>query len=192
RDEASPALRAIRRELRSLRAEIERQLARLFQKTGASGVLADEYVTVRNGRFVVPVRAAAAAELPGIVQDRSASGETLFVEPLFAVERNNRLLIAAREEAQEEARVLAELTGEIGVQADALDEAFATLIELDTLGARASFARAHHAVCPEIGGGAIVLRNARHPLLALTGRPVVPVEILLEPMTRLLVVTGPN
>jgi len=192
RDDASPELRAIRHELRQLRAEIERRLARLFHRAGAASVIADEYVTVRNGRFVVPVRAAAAAEMPGIVQDRSASGETLFVEPLFAVERNNRLLIAAREEAQEEARVLTELTGLIGLQADALEEAFATLIELDTLGARAAFARRHAAVCAEVGGGAIALRGVRHPLLALTGRPVVAIDIVLEPDTRLLILTGPN
>ncbi|HYC23099.1 MAG TPA: Smr/MutS family protein [Candidatus Bathyarchaeia archaeon] len=192
RDDASPELRAIRRELRQLRAEIERRLARLFHRAGAASVIADEYVTVRNGRFVIPVRAAAAAEMPGIVQDRSASGETLFVEPLFAVERNNRLLIAAREEAQEEARVLTELTGLIGLQADALEEAFATLIELDTLGARAAFGRRHAAVCAEVGGGTIALHGVRHPLLALTGRPVVPIDIVLEPDTRLLIVTGPN
>ena len=92
------------------------------------------------------------------MQDRSSSGETLFVEPLFAVESNNRLLIAAREEAEEEARVLTEITQAVGSLADALEEAFGALVDLDTLAARAHFARRHDAVCPEIGetGGAII------------------------------------
>src|SRR5262249_44403803 len=115
-----------------------------------------------------------------------------FVEPLFAVESNNRLLIAAREEAQEEARILAELTAEIGQQSEALAEAFAALVELDTLGARAAFARRHGAVCPALGGEAVVLHAARHPLLVLTGRAVTPIDVVLEPDTRLLAVTGPN
>jgi DNA mismatch repair protein MutS2 len=192
RDDASPALRSIRRELRVLRAEIEARLARLFRQSTTAKLVADEYVTVRNGRFVVPLKAASASELPGIVQDRSASGETLFVEPLFAVESNNRLLIAAREEAQEEARILGELTAAVGASADALEEAFRALVALDTLGARARFARVRGAVCPEIGGEEVRLRNARHPLLVQTGRAVVPIDIELDAATRLLLITGPN
>ncbi len=140
RDGASPALRTLRRELRELRAEIERRLGRLAQQS-ASTALADTYVTVRNGRYVVPVRAQAASRLAGIVQDRSASGETLFVEPLFAVEHNNRLLIAEREEAQEVARILAEITSAVGASRDALEESFAALTRLDCLAARVAFAR---------------------------------------------------
>ncbi len=192
RDDASPTLRALRRELRGLRAEIEARLARLFRQPGTSGAIAEQYVTLRNGRFVVPVRAPQASVLPGIVQDRSASGETLFLEPLFAVEPNNRLLIAAREEAQEEARILTEITAELGRNAEALEEAFAALVDLDTLGARVAFARRHGGVCPEIGGTEVRLRDARHPLLVLTGREVTPVDVELDDETRLLVITGPN
>ncbi len=194
RDDASPTLRAVRRELRRLRSEIEARLGRLFRPSASERLFADHYVTVRNGRFVVPVRAATQSELPGIVQDRSSSGETLFVEPLFAVEGNNRLLIAAREEAEEEARILTEVTQSIGEHSDALDEAFDALVDLDTVSARARFAAKHGAVCPRIDepGSAISLRRARHPLLVLTGRPVTPIEIELEPETRLLVLTGPN
>jgi DNA mismatch repair protein MutS2 len=192
RDDASPALRSIRRELRILRAEIEARLARLFRQSATAKLVADEYVTVRNGRFVVPLKAASASELPGIVQDRSASGETLFVEPLFAVESNNRLLIAAREEAQEEARILGQLTAVLGASAEALEEAFGALVTLDTLGARVLFARARAAVCPEIGGDEVLLRNVRHPLLVRTGRAVTPIDIELDAATRLLLISGPN
>ena len=192
RDDASPTLRSIRRELRVLRAEIEARLARLFRQSTTAKLVADEYVTVRNGRFVVPLKAASASELPGIVQDRSASGETLFVEPLFAVEANNRLLIAAREEAQEEARILGQLTAALGASAEALEEAFGALVALDTLGARVLFARARAAMCPEIGGEEVLLRNARHPLLVRTGRAVTPIDIELDAATRLLLISGPN
>ncbi|MBM4265121.1 MAG: endonuclease MutS2 [Deltaproteobacteria bacterium] len=197
REDASPALRAVRRELRGLRSEIEARLTRLFRGSSGERLFAEPYVTLRNGRFVVPVRAQASAELPGIVQDRSSSGETLFVEPLFAVEPNNRLLIAAREEAEEEARILADLTGLVGENADALGEAFEALVDLDTLAARATFARRHGAICPRIddagdASAAIRLRKARHPLLVLTGRPVTPIDVELEAGLRLLVITGPN
>ena len=191
RDGASPALRTLRRELRELRAEIERRLGRLAQQS-ASTALADTYVTVRNGRYVVPVRAQAASRLAGIVQDRSASGETLFVEPLFAVEHNNRLLIAEREEAQEVARILAEITSAVGASRDALEESFAALTRLDCLAARVAFARRHRAVCPRLDEGVIRLGSSRHPLLELTGRAVTPIDVVLDADTHLLVVSGPN
>lgn len=191
RDDASPALRSLRRELRELRADIERRLGRLAQQS-ASQALADTYVTVRNGRYVVPVRAQSASRLAGIVQDRSASGETLFVEPLFAVEHNNRLLIAAREEAQEVARILAEITTVVGASRDALGESFAALTELDSLAARVAFARRHRAVCPRLDEGVVRLGSARHPLLELTGRPVTPIDVVLDAETCLLVISGPN
>lgn len=191
RDDASPTLRALRRELRELRADIERRLGRLAQQA-TSVALADTYVTVRNGRYVVPVRAQSASRLAGIVQDRSTSGETLFVEPLFAVEHNNRLLIAAREEAQEVARILAETTAVVGANRDALAESFAALTELDCLAARVSFGRRHRAVCPRLDEGIVRLGSARHPLLELTGRPVTAIDVVLDAETQLLVIGGPN
>lgn len=194
RDDASPALRAVRRELRELRGEIENRLGRLFRQSSADRLFAEQYVTLRNGRFVVPVRSQTQSELPGIVQDRSSSGETLFVEPLFAVEPNNRLLIAAREEAEEESRILMEITRMVGDLADALEEAFGALVDLDTVAARARFAAKHGAVCPEVGepGSAVSLKQARHPLLVLTGRTVTPIDLDLAPNQKLLVLTGPN
>jgi len=188
RDDASPTLRALRRELRELRSEIERRLSRLVRQSAG----ADDYVTVRNGRFVIPVRAQAAKELGGIVQDRSASGETLFVEPLLAVEPNNRLLIAAREESEEVARILGELTAAVGASRGQLVEGFAALSELDTLAARVAFARRHGAHCPAVDEGRIRLGSARHPLLELTGRTVTAVDVVLDAETQLLVISGPN
>jgi DNA mismatch repair protein MutS2 len=88
-DAASPALARVRATIRRLRDSIQRKLEELVARRGLVDVIADDYVTLRNNRFVVPVRAAAVAQLPGVVQDRSVSGETFFVEPLFAVEMNN-------------------------------------------------------------------------------------------------------
>lgn len=192
RDDASPELRAIRARLRNLRRGIEARLSRLFRRDDASHTFADTYVTVRNGRFVVPLRAGASGAVPGIVQDRSTSGETIFLEPLTAVDDNNDLLLATREELAEEARILAQLSALVGRHADALDGDVLALADLDCLFARVAFARRHDAVSPALSDGEIRLRGARHPLLVLTNREAIPIEIELAAETKLLVVTGPN
>ncbi len=191
RDDASPRLRGLRRRLRELRVRLMERLERMV-RGGGTHVFADRFVTQRNGRCVVPVRSGALGEVGGIVQDRSASGETLFVEPLAAVEANNGITLALREETEEQHRILAELTAAVGAAADALGLAFETLIDLDTLAARARFARRHRAVCPTIEGDEIHLTRARHVLLEIAGREAVPIDIELASMCRLLVLSGPN
>ena len=192
RDEASPELRSIRKRLRTLRSGLESRLGKLLQKSSHEGTFADQFVTVRNGRFVVPVRAGSAGSLPGIVQDRSSSGETLFVEPLSSVEDNNQLLLAVREELEEEARVLAAITAEVGANADALRANIETLVDLDGLFARVAFARTYDGICPRISDREVLLPQARHPLLVMTDRQVTPIDIELDDTTDLLVITGPN
>ncbi len=191
RDDASPRLRSLRQGLRQMRTRLQQRLERMV-RDGAAHVFADRFVTQRNGRFVVPVRSGSAADVGGIVQDRSSSGETFFVEPLAAVEANNGITLAQREEAEEETRILAALTALVGADAELLLKALESLIDLDTLGARAAFARRHHAICPAIGGDEIHLPKARHVLLELTGRKAVPIEIELGAAKRLLVLSGPN
>src|SRR5438874_1514177 len=110
RDDASPTLAAARAVTRELRGEMEARLLGMVRDPDMGSVIGEQYVTVRNGRFVVPIRTAAAGGFAGVVQDRSASGETVFMEPLFAVELNNRLLLAAKDEEAEERRVRSELT----------------------------------------------------------------------------------
>jgi DNA mismatch repair protein MutS2 len=192
RDEASPELRAIRKRLRALRSGLEARLGKLLQKSSHETTFADQFVTVRNGRFVLPVRAGQASSLPGIVQDRSSSGETLFVEPLSSVEDNNQLLLALREELEEEVRILAAITVEIGDHSETLRTNLETLVDLDGLFARVAFGRAHDGICPTISDREILLPGARHPLLVMTDRAVTPVDIELDPDTDLLVITGPN
>src|SRR5581483_3538898 len=148
--------------------------------------IAEHYVTLRNGRFVVPVRAGAAGAIPGVVQDRSGSDETLFVEPLFAVDLNNRLLLAAKVEEAEERRVRVELAALVRAATPALAG-----IE-ETLGAAAAFAAEHGCTRPSLGGAEIALPAARHPLLLAAGRPVVPVDLHVPADRAGLALTGPN
>ncbi len=192
REDASPALAAARRATRELRTRLEAQLLTVVRDPANSGVIGEEYVTVRNGRYVVPIRTAAAWTFEGVVQDRSQSDETVFVEPLFAVELNNRLLLASKTEETEERRVRAELTSEIRAATPALAALEDALARADALGAAAAFARQHGCTRPALGGDEVRLLGASHPLLLLSGRPVVPVDIRVRPGQRGLAVTGPN
>ncbi len=190
RDGASPRLAELRRALRDLRQEIEERLTRMTNASGADG-FADRYVTVRNNRFVVPVKAGAAGRVAGVVQDRSVSGETLFIEPLFAIELNNRLLLLAKEEEIEELRLLLLLTAQVGSAHDELAAALAALAEIDRLAAGAAFARRFRCIRPALAD-AFDLRRARHPELLLTRTDVTPVDIRIGEAKRALVISGPN
>jgi DNA mismatch repair protein MutS2 len=191
RDEASPALAEIRASARGLRADLEARLGRLLDEAG-SDVVADEYVTLRRDRFVVPLRAGVAHRVPGVIQDRSASGETIFVEPLFAVEANNRLVLLRKAEESEERRICAALTAELARHQATLSVTFGTLVECDVLAARAALARRMDARIPLVGAEEIRLRRARHPLLVLADRRAVPIDLLLGAERRGLVISGPN
>lgn len=191
-DQASPELAAMRASIRRLRDTLSRRLNDVLARRGMADVVADQYVTLRNDRFVIPVKASAGRRVDGVVQDRSVSGETLFVEPLFAVELNNQLLNAVRDEQAIVHRILGELTGLVRSQANALTAAIDQLAAVDCAAARAAFAAEYDCVRPSFSDGEIQLRAARHPVLAFTGRPVTPIDILLPAERSVLVVTGPN
>ncbi|MCC6763271.1 MAG: Smr/MutS family protein [Deltaproteobacteria bacterium] len=192
RDDASPRLGELRAATRDLRQDLEERLGRLVAKGGEASGIADRYVTIRNNRFVVPIRASTAARTPGVVQDRSASGETLFVEPMFAIDLNNRLLLLRKEEEQEEQRLLLLLTAQVGAVRDEIGRAAAALADVDALHAGVLLARRLRATSPAFGDGTIDLRRARHPELVVGGQAVVPIDIRLERGKRALVVSGPN
>jgi DNA mismatch repair protein MutS2 len=192
RDDASPALAAARAVVRELRTEMEARLLRMVRDPDLDAVIAEPYVTVRNGRFVVPIRTAAAAGVGGVVQDRSISGETVFVEPLFAVELNNRLLLAAKDEEAEERRVRTELTALVRAHAERIATIERALAGVDALAASAAFAARHACTRPILGAPDLFLPAGRHPLLLDAGRTVVPIELRV-PAERLgLAITGPN
>src|SRR5262245_10072857 len=197
-DEASPRLGQLRRDIRTRRRRIVADLEHLFQSPDADRTFADRFVTVRHDRYVLPVRAEARGRMPGIVHDRSQSGQTLFVEPADLVEANNDLVQLAREEEQERARILVELTAAVQARMDDLQGLVDVLGALDWIFARAAAADRMEAVAPIIDrDGCLELRRARHPLLLAQSwrdrsRDVVPIDLELGPARPLLVVTGPN
>jgi DNA mismatch repair protein MutS2 len=198
RDDASPRLRHLRRELRERRKRLVADLERLFQTPDADRIFAERFVTVRHGRYVVPVRAEARARIRGIVHDRSQSGQTLFVEPADAVDANNDLMQATREEEAEIARILAALTDAVRERADDVERLVETIAEIDWIFARGHLADRMGATRPVLGaGGDVTLRAARHPLLLAQSwrdpsRDVVPVDVEITRDRPLLVITGPN
>jgi DNA mismatch repair protein MutS2 len=194
RDDASPALRRIRRELRGAEGELIRLLERVLRSLDPSHQAPDLSVTVRNGRYVIPVRREGRVAVGGIVHDASGSGATVFVEPPAAVEFGNRIRELEIEEADEIERILAECTDAVRPLAGPLATAWDTLVWLDTLYARAGFSarfRCGHAtlVAPHEG---CVVRDGRHPLLVAQGIPVVPLDLTLEPAEHTLLISGPN
>jgi DNA mismatch repair protein MutS2 len=196
-DRASARLGQVRREIREGRRRVVADLERLIQSEGER-VFAERFVTLRHGRYVVPVRAESRGRVRGIVHDRSQSGQTLFVEPEATVESNNDLVQLVREEEQESARILAELTARVRLHADDIATLMEAVGDLDWAFARASLAERMQATRPVVEAeGDVCVRAARHPLLLAQSwrdpsRPVMPVDIELTRARPLLIVTGPN
>ncbi|MCL6635284.1 MAG: endonuclease MutS2 [Peptococcaceae bacterium] len=189
-DRASDTLARIRRQIGRAQSEIKDHLESLIRSPHYQKYLQDPLVTIREGRYVVPVKVEHRAQVPGIVHDQSASGATLFIEPMPVVEKNNELrrLIAA--EKQEVALVLAGLSAAVAEHAGALRSTMEALGELDFILARARYSLQLDAVAPVLEGGArLDLKKARHPLLQ---GEVVPVSLTLGHDFDTLVITGPN
>ena len=197
-DQASRRLAQTRREILERRQKIVRDLERLWDAKDADRVFAERYVTVRHGRYVVPVRAESRARVRGIVHDRSQSGQTLFVEPEGAVEANNDLVQLQRDEEAEVARVLAELTDALRARLDEVTTLVDVIGAVDWVLARAEAAARMDAIEPEVTEARLVdVTAARHPLLLAQAwrdpaRPVVPVDLRLGDDRPLLLITGPN
>jgi DNA mismatch repair protein MutS2 len=194
RDEASPLLRRVRRELRGSQGELVKLLERIAAKLESHHQVPDMSVTVRNGRFVIPIRREARSVIGGIVHDTSATGGTLFVEPPAAVEAGNRIRELEVDEIREIDRILAELTDALRPARDAIEATLDALVELDALYARARFAIDFECGTIALGRAAdgFAVVNGRHPLLLAQGIPVVPFDLTLEPTERTLLISGPN
>jgi len=191
-DDASPELKRLRTRLRDERAELEARLMRALNAPGMGPFVSDYIVTIRNRRFVLPMKLNYAERFEGIVQDRSVSGETLFVEPMWAVELNNRLMMLEREAEAEETRILARLTAMVGGYAPELQLTFDAMVALDALNARAIFAERFGCVEPQLLDEGIDLIGARHPLLMTSGREVIPIDVKIGAGQRGIVISGPN
>src|SRR5437660_4404617 len=187
-DTASTRLRRLRGEVRAATQRLQQRLRTLVGEFGH--VLQEPIVTTRADRYVVPVKADFRGRVRGIVHDQSASGATLFIEPLVVVELNNALREVQAQEQEEIERILREVSTEIGVEAEAIGRAIEALGEFDLQLAKARYARLQRAIEPSMNrDGRILLRRARHPLL--TGR-VVPIDVELGTEWFMIVVTGPN
>ncbi len=188
-DAASPALGGLRRAVRIAYERLRTRLESIVHGE-LGGALQEPIITLRNGRYVVPVKAEARGRVKGIVHDQSGSGQTLFIEPLVVVELGNAWREAQLAARAEEERILDELSALVGGQSDALDETLAALATFDFWLARARLAGEMDAVRPAtIGRDEVELLSARHP--GLTGK-VVPIDIRLGTDFRALVITGPN
>ncbi|HJP72322.1 MAG TPA: endonuclease MutS2 [Candidatus Limnocylindria bacterium] len=190
-DSASAELGAIRKRLRTAQDRVRERLNAMLRSTQMTGIIGEAIVTVRAGRYVIPIRAEAKGRVKGIVHDQSASGATLFIEPLTVVELNNAWTEATLAEAREEERILDELSREIEGRADALRDSLAALARADVWMARARLGAAMDGVRPTVADDAAELLSARHPLL---GADAVPIDLRLGDRFgyRALVVTGPN
>jgi DNA mismatch repair protein MutS2 len=194
-DDASPALRRIRGSIGQTRDSIQRTLKQILRSRNADA--GEDYVTLRNDRFVIPVRAENRRSVPGIVHGTSGTGQTVFLEPFETVETNNQLVQLAEEEAAEIVRILRELTERLQILRGPLIAAAETIAELDSVFARARFARDFDAAMPEFTAQSeLRLEAARHPVLEdklrRENRAIVPMSLALGGDERVLVISGPN
>ena len=191
RDDASPELRRVTREMLSAQNRVKERLSAILHDAAYQKCFQDAIVTVRAERYVIPVKQEYRAQFPGVIHDRSASGATLFVEPLATVELNNtvRQMELARE--QEIRRILQQLSQEIARAADILSENCTILADIDLIFARAGLSRDMEAYAPTFNrAGYVRLQRARHPLLPKDR--VVPIDIELGRDFSVLLITGPN
>ena len=198
-DDASPELRRIRATMGQTRATIQKSLERILRTRG--GDAGEDYVTLRNDRFVIPVRAAERRQVQGVVHAASATGQTVFVEPFETIEFNNKMVQLSEDEAAEIARILDEITQRLRTNLGPLRFAVETIAELDSVFARARFAREFDCTLPAFSDDASLdLKDARHPVLAdalrAHGRAVVPMTLALGGLETgpetVLVISGPN
>ena len=194
-DDASPALRRIRASISETRASIQKTLKQILRARNADA--GEDYVTLRNDRFVIPVRAEHRRAVPGVMHGASATGQTVFLEPFETVETNNQLVQLAEDEAAEIVRILSQLTERLGLVREPLVAAVDTIEAFDSLFARARFAQDFDAALPEFTeAGELRLESARHPVLEdklrRENRAIVPMTLALGRQERLLVISGPN
>jgi len=196
-DRASPDLARIRRQMHAVQERIRERLEKMVQGADLKPFLTGDYVTLRNGRYVIPVQAVQGGQVPGIIHDRSDSGATVFVEPQQIVALGNELRSLAADEQREVQRILRALTARVRGHLDLLRATVAALVELDLVRAAALYARERRMTRPEVAdSGTLVLVKARHPILeealAERGGAVVPLDFELGGAVRSVAITGAN
>ncbi len=210
-DRASSELARVRREIEKQKRTIQESLRAYLRRLSEGGAVQEELVTIRGERFVIPVKMEQRRRVQGVAHGASSSGQTVFIEPLETIEQNNDLVRLLEEEQAEIHRILLDMTARLGERADELAHAVNVLSELELQFAKARFAEDYNCVAvkllagappiPSVGmsgtsGDALILRNARHPLLERTlkarGVAVVPLTVELDSQHRQLIISGPN
>lgn len=190
-DTASSTLADIRRKIRNSQSKVKEQLDRLIHSSTYQKYLQEPIVTMRDGRYCVPVKAEYRNEIKGMVHDTSGTGATIFIEPAGVVDENNETRVLKAKEQQEIQRILYELSCDIGNHADSFIDDYSALIELDLYFAKARLASKMNASVPKLSDdGKVKLSKARHPLI--DKNKIVPIDISLGYDYDVLVITGPN
>ena len=194
-DHASVALARLRRDIERQKKAIQESLERFLKAHREEGLLQEEFVTIRNERFVVPVIAGQRRKLDGVIHGASSSGHTLFVEPLETIDLNNELVRLGEEEAREVHRILLEMSDRLRGHADSIRQTLVTMGELELIFAKARFSLEFDCSIPRFGER-LLLHDARHPLLEdvlrRKHRKAVPVSLELTRERRTLLISGPN
>ena len=198
-DSASPELARVRRELGEAREALHRRIKQQFFTPAHQHLIQSPTISQRHGRYVIPLKADHKGAIPGIIHDASQTRATLYLEPLAIVEQNNALNLLINQEKREEERVLVRLTEAVRCAAAAVARNLETLAELDAIAAKVRFARNYRAREPILGRrGVVDFRQARHPLLLAREKqdpnapPTVPIDLLLTPEKRFLIISGAN
>ena len=190
-DNATPELRAIRLRIRKLGDNVKTKLQLFVTSPTYHKYLQDSIVTVRGDRYVIPVKSEFKGAISGLVHDQSASGATLYIEPMQIVELNNELKTEKLNEQAEIERILRNFSTAVSAHADRLKASYATIVEMDATFARAQLAHAMKAVRPELDReGALSVKEGRHPLI--DAKKVVPLTLAMRADERMLLITGPN
>ena len=190
-DDASSTLRSIRRSMRGMNDRIRAQMNNMINNSTTRSYLQDAVITMRDGRYCLPVKAEAKSQIPGMVHDQSSSGSTLFIEPMAVVNLNNELKELFLKEQEEIDRILADLSNRVAENANGIRQDYTVLAELDFIFAKAELAKSYNGVAPVFNEeGRINIRKGRHPLL--DPKKVVPIDVRLGADFRQLIVTGPN
>ena len=190
-DDASPALKNIRRSIRSMNDRVHSQMTAMLNNTNIRNSLQDGVITMRNGRYCLPVKAEYKNQVPGMVHDQSSTGSTLFIEPMAVVNLNNELKELYLKEQDEISVILANLSNLTSEYIPYIREDYRILTELDFIFAKASLAKIYNGTAPIFNeNGYIHIRKGRHPLL--NKHKVVPIDVTLGDAFDLLIITGPN
>lgn len=190
-DTASPELASIRKQMRIQSAKIRDSLQKVISSSVYAKFLQEPIITIRQGRYVVPVRSECKNEIPGLVHDVSATGSTYFIEPVSSVSANNALRELELQEKKEIERILAEFSADVASHMDDILADYSALVKLDVIFAKAKLAYRMKAWAPDMNDqGRVELRNARHPLIDV--KTVVPISVRLGTDFDTMIITGPN